>query len=66
MLGSRVLKLSRLLFLTVALTGAMADQSKVLGTMASQLTAVAAGLEALRVQGAAQTAANAETADKYS
>ena len=50
--------------LTVALTGAMADQSKVLETMASQLTAVAAGLKALRVQGAAQTAANAETADK--
>ena len=42
----------------------MADQSKVLEAMASQLTAVAAGLEALRVQGAAQTAANAETADK--
>ncbi|CAE7788748.1 unnamed protein product [Symbiodinium sp. CCMP2592] len=42
----------------------MADQSKVLETMASQLTAVTAGLEALRVQGAAQTAANAETADK--
>ena len=42
----------------------MADQSKVLETMASQITAVAAGLEALRVQGAAQTAANAETADK--
>ena len=42
----------------------MADQSKVLEAMASQLTAVAAGLEALRVQGAEQTAANAETADK--
>ena len=42
----------------------MADQSKVLETMASQLATVAAGLEALRVQGAAQTAANAETADK--
>ncbi|CAE7421661.1 unnamed protein product [Symbiodinium natans] len=42
----------------------MADSSKVLETMASQLSAVAAGLEALRVQGAAQTAANAETADK--
>ena len=32
--------------------------------MASQLTAVAAGLEALRVQGAEQTAATAETAEK--
>ena len=42
----------------------MADQSKVLEAMASQLTAVAAGLEAQRVQGAEQTAANAETADK--
>ena len=42
----------------------MADQTQVLEAMASQLTAVAAGLEALRVQGAAQTAANAETADK--
>ena len=52
------------LSLAVALTGAMADQSKVLEAMASQLTAVAAGLEALRVQGAEQTAANAETADK--
>ena len=52
------------LSLTVALTGAMADQSKVLEAMASQLTAVAAGLEALRVQGAEQTAATAETAEK--
>ena len=51
-------------FRFVALTDAMADSSKVLETMASQLSAVAAGLEALRVQGAAQTAANAETADK--
>ena len=42
----------------------MAEQNQVLEAMASQLTAVAAGLEALRVQGAAQTAANAETADK--
>ena len=42
----------------------MADQSKVLEAMASQLTAVAAGLEALRVQGAEQTAATAETAEK--
>ena len=59
-----MLKLSRPLSLTVALTGAMADQSQVLEAMASQLTAVAAGLEALRVQGAAQTAATAETAEK--
>eukprot|EP00439_Symbiodinium_sp_Y106_P017759 s5030_g2.t1 len=44
--------------------GAMADQSKVLEAMASQLTAVAAGLEALRIQGAEQTAATAETTEK--
>ena len=64
MSGSRVLKLSRPLSLAVVLTGAMADQSKVLEAMASQLTAVAAGLEALRVQGAEQTAATAETTEK--
>ena len=58
-----MLKLFRPLFLAV-LTGAMADPTKVLESMASQLTAVAAGLEALRVQGAAQNAANAETAVK--
>ena len=57
-------KLLRPLSLTVALTGAMADQSQVLEAMVSQLTAAAAGFEALRVQGTAQTAANAETAEK--
>ena len=42
----------------------MTDPTKVLEAMASQLTAVAAGLEALRVQGAVQNTANAETAAK--
>ncbi|CAE7194797.1 unnamed protein product [Symbiodinium sp. CCMP2592] len=41
----------------------MAASSQVLETMASQLSAVAAGLEALRVQGAEQSAANDKNAE---
>ncbi|CAE7251161.1 unnamed protein product [Symbiodinium sp. CCMP2592] len=41
----------------------MASSSQVLESMASQLSAVAAGLEALRVQGAEQSAANDKNAE---